>query len=696
VSGARFLACVAVGLAALAATDSTPVLAEPVTEVQRLLDLADRFEIELAQRRPALWSELRARRTPAFAALHDDPDLELAFLGPRNRPFWLRTENLDAARTVSSDDVWPGGSGGFAITGAGATPGRLGVWDAGGVRTSHQEFGGRATQIDSPSSTHYHSTHVAGTLIASGVDGGAKGMSPAGRLDCYDWDSDTSEMATAAAGGMWLSNHSYGYVTGWYWSSSSGNWYWYGDLALDPTEDSGFGFYSFLSVDWDQIAYDAPYYLIVKSAGNDRNDDGPGPGGGHYHWDNDSSSWVWATDTHQADGGDGGYDTISWAGVSKNILTVAAVDDIPGGWSGPGSVDMSSFSGWGPTDDGRIKPDVSANGIALWSTMDGSDSDYASLSGTSMASPNACGSTNLVIDYHGQSHGGTYPTAAMTKAILVQTADEAGGADGPDYAFGWGLLNTLSAVQLVDDDANTPGHLVQATLFDGANDEYWFTLDAAGPVRITIAWTDPPGTPPADGLDPPDLMLVNDLDLRLSDEVALATWEPWVLDPASPSDPATTGDNFRDNVEQIHVDVLPAGDYVVRITHKASLTDAEQDYAIASSVALSDTPPATGVSVLLDRDPATLDVAVAPNPFGSATAVAFSMPHPGRARLEIVDVRGRIVRVLVDDEIDAGLQRVDWDGRDEAGRRLASGVYFARLTAADAGAAQKIVLLRAN
>ena len=80
-----------------------------------------------------------------------------------------RIENLDAAISLSTDEVWPGGSGGFSLTGSETQLGELGVWDANGVRTSHQEFGGRVTQMDGASGTHYHSTHVAGTLVAAGV-----------------------------------------------------------------------------------------------------------------------------------------------------------------------------------------------------------------------------------------------------------------------------------------------------------------------------------------------------------------------------------------------------------------------------------------------------------------------------------------------------------------------------------------------
>lgn len=433
------------------------------------------------------------------------------------------------------------------------------------------------TQMDSPGATHYHSTHVAGTMVAAGATASAKGMSFQGTLAAYDWDNDDSEMASAAASGMKISNHSYGYITGWYWN---GDWYWWGDISISTTEDYGFGFYGSTAQAWDQIAYNAPYYTIVKSAGNDRNDSGPGPGGGHYVWiDN---GWVWSNDTRDPDGGADGYDCISWNGTAKNIITVGAVSDIPGGYSNPGSVVMSSFSGWGPTDDGRIKPDVVANGISLYSCTDASNSSYASYSGTSMSSPNLSGSLNLLVQHYEATHGGTTPLSSTMKAILIQTADEAGPNPGPDYMFGWGLMNTLKAAQLIKADSQETMRIIEESLTNGETDEYFIYSNGTEPIRLTLAWTDPPGTSPTPSLNPTTAMLVNDLDLRLEHVDSATVYQPYVLDPNNPDNPASTGDNFRDNMEQVYVASPAAGNYSVTVTHKGTQS-AAQTYSLVSS-----------------------------------------------------------------------------------------------------------------
>jgi len=557
---------------------SAPVFPAERPDTQRatLLQLSRTYHDRLEARQPQLYWDLLASDNPAQKRLNDDPDMQLMFIDERGLPAFYTVTNLNAARTISTDDVWPGGSIGLSLIGSGTSLGRLGIWDGGGVLTSHQEFGGRVANMDNPDGTHYHATHVAGTMVAGGVKSQAKGMSYQGTLAAYDWDYDESEMGTAAAAGMNVSNHSYGYVVGWRYNN---DWYWYGDIGISTTEDYSFGYYDDYVRYWDEISYYAPYYLIVKSAGNDRTDSGPGAGGGHYVWD---GGWVWSTDTRDEDCAPNGYDCIGWRGNAKNILTVGAVGDIMGGYSAPGDVNMASFSSWGPTDDGRIKPDLVANGISLYSCMNADDTDYGLLSGTSMSTPNASGSINLLVRHYETTHDNQTPLASTMKAVVIHTADEAGPYTGPDYMFGWGLMNTASAAQQISDDAATPGMIVEVPLTDAVSHEYLLESDGASPLRVTLVWTDPPGNPPAPSLDPTDLMLVNDLDIRLEHIASATIYQPYVLDPANPAGAATTGDNFRDNVEQIHVSSPTAGIYRITISHKGTLS-ATQYYSIVMS-----------------------------------------------------------------------------------------------------------------
>ena len=102
---------------------------------------------------------------------------------------------------------------------------------------------------------------------------------------------------------------------------------------------------------------------------------------------------------------------------------------------------MSSFSSWGPTDDGRIKPDLVANGEAVYSPLAGSNTAYGSYWGTSMATPNATGSTALLIEHYANLFSNGAIRSSTMKGLLIQTADDRGNA-GPDYRYVWGLVDS--------------------------------------------------------------------------------------------------------------------------------------------------------------------------------------------------------------------------------------------------------------
>ncbi|MBM3435746.1 MAG: PKD domain-containing protein, partial [Bacteroidetes bacterium] len=494
--------------------------------------------------------------------------LEIQYIDEFGFPQYFKTDNVNAAATISTNKVYPGGGAGLNLTGTGIV---VREWDGGTVLATHQEFGGRVTNVNS-GSTHYHSTHVAGTPLASGVVSNAKGMAYQAALRAFEWNNDESEMASEAATGALMSNHSYGFIRGWYGGV------WYGNPAISTQEDYLFGFYDSYTRNWDQIAYNAPNYLICKSAGNDRGDSGSGypP--------------------------DGPYDCIGQQGVAKNVLTVGAVGDIPGGYTNPASVVMSSFSSWGPADDGRIKPDIVANGISLYSTDNTSNTSYLSLSGTSMSTPSVCGSLAL-LQQHYYNLNGAYMRSATLKAVVIHTADEAGSYDGPDYMFGWGLMNTKNAALKITEDETTDV-LAENVLTNGGN--YSREVIALGtvPLKVTIVWTDVPGTPPAAQLDPITPMLVNDLDLRITNGGNI--YYPWKLYRDSPASAATNNsENNVDNVEVVYIaSPSPGATYTIIVDHDGTLNGGSQAYSIViSGIANIVLPPVANFSANI-LDPA--------------------------------------------------------------------------------------------
>lgn len=468
---------------------------------------------------------------------------EIQRLNDSEQPMYYITTNADAATSTSTNKLYSGGGLGLNLDGTGMIAGE---WDGGGVLATHQEFNNtgssRVNQMDTPSSTHYHATHVAGTIMAGGVEAAAKGMAYNASLNAYDWDSDEAEMAVEAANGLLISNHSYGYVVGWYYDEG---WIW-------PNNSAFFGHYYSATASWDEIAVNAPYYLIVKSSGNDRGD---GPVG-------------------DINPQDGPYDCIAPKGIAKNILTVGAVEDVSGGYSGdPNDVIMSSFSSWGPADDGRIKPDICGNGVGLYSSYDNSNTAYNSISGTSMSAPNVTGSLLLLQEYYNDLNSAWMKSATL-KGLAIHAADECGPDDGPDYMFGWGLLNNETAANVITN--RNVSSLMKEETYSGTLYSLSVTATGSEPLRASLVWTDPKGTPPAVGSSA--IMLVNDLDMTISG--TKTTYSPYKLDKDNPSNAATTGDNDVDNVEQIHIASPAAGSYTISITHEGSISGGSQNFSL--------------------------------------------------------------------------------------------------------------------
>jgi PKD repeat protein len=513
---------------------------------------------------------------PLRKDLDNGGTMEFEGFDENGQMLFMKTYNIGAARTTSTNRVWPGGTSGTSLTGGGVAGNRLGMWDGGATRISHREFSGRATQVDGATGLSAHATHVAGTMVAEGISANARGMAYQANIRVYDWNNDNSEMASAGTGGMLISNHSYGTITGWH--TDGGVTYWYGDESINDTVDWKYGFYDSKAQQWDQIAVNNPFYLIVKAAGNDRGSSHTGS----HQVRNSFGQWVTSTKQRATVGP---YDCISTYGNAKNILTVGAVRKINNsntnnGWTQVSDVVMTTFSGWGPTDDGRIKPDVVGCGQGVNSLNSTNDSSYTSMNGTSMASPNVSGSLFLMQQHYNNLRN-VFMRAATLKGLTIHTADEAGNP-GPDYSFGWGLINTAKAVELISDSLTNM--IQERTLNNGTT--FTQNIMASGnlPLRITISWTDRAATPPPNSLNPTTRMLINDLDIRLRRVSDNMMFMPYILDPANPSQNATTGDNTRDNVEQIFIQAPEPGLYVLTVSHKANLA---QNQAQAYSLIIS-------------------------------------------------------------------------------------------------------------
>lgn len=480
---------------------------------------------------------------------------ELMKLTPDGFPLYYATEsNVTAARATRANFLNSGGGLGLSLDGQNMV---ARVWDGGPVRGTHSAFftsstntTSRITNVDvtftTASGNSSHGTHVAGTILAlpwNTTTAQVKGMASQATGRTFDWTDDESEAVSEVGLGMLLSNHSYGVpVTG--GSGPLPAWY-----IGSYVEDSRI---------WDEIAYNSPFYLPVYSAGNDGNN-------------NDNADPIMY-----------GFDKLVGNKVAKNVLTVANAQDPTIAADGSlTSVTINSSSSQGPTDDRRIKPDITGNGTGLVSPVSTSNTATDNYSGTSMAAPNVTG-TLLLLQQHHKNVTNSFMKAATLKGLACHTADD-GGEIGPDPIFGWGLLNAKKAAETINNNGLS-SWISEERLNQGQT--FTMTVRSNGgtnnPLAASITWADVPGEANnGQRLTPNDPFraLVNDLDIRITRNGT--TFYPWKLNSIDPTMPATrTGDNNLDNVELITIDNPAAGDYVITVIHKGNLVTGSQNYSL--------------------------------------------------------------------------------------------------------------------
>ena len=515
-------------------------------------------------------------------------------------PLYRTTFNANAAISTGANLIRQ--TAPYNLDGSGI---KVGVWDGGSVRNTHQEFNTtRVVKKNSTVAVDDHATHVAGTIGASGFQASAKGMAPLVAIDSYDWNSDTAEMSASGAAAandsfttkIPLSNHSYGF----------------------DAVTADMGRYETNCNELDALALSLPYYLVFWAAGNEQ-------------------------DTLTALGG---YQSITFSGLSKNILTVGAADDaVTSGVRDVTKGTLAYFSSMGPCDDGRIKPDLVANGVNVNSCISTSDTAYdATYSGTSMATPNAAGSATLLVQLYSREFSSQRMRSSMLKALLIHTADDVG-RPGPDYQYGWGYLNVKAAADVIlahKASLAAPKMVDDSISNSSKTKSYNYVWDGTSPLKATLCWTDPAGAAQT-ATDSRTPNLKHNLDLKITAPDGTTIYQPYTMPfvgtwtQASMTLNATKGKNNVDNVERVD---LPAptqtGTYIVTVSLDGTLTTSTQAFSLvvtgASSVE-ANPPPVVNItaptdgSVVLPGTPITIaatatDLAVGNLP-GRVTKVEF-------------------------------------------------------------------------
>ena len=367
-----------------------------------------------------------------------------------------------------------------------------------GIVGPHIDFTGRITN-HATATGGSHGDMTGGILAGAGnLDPSIRGMADGVDLHVFDIGAYPQILDAVA------NNINFGTVV----SSTS-----YSQGCNEYTSDTQFG---------DQTLYDNNQLEFVFSAGNNNGADcGYGAGG---NWGNIT----------------GGYKQ------GKNVIACANLDALE-------VIDPSSSIG--PAADGRIKPDISANGRDQLSTAEGNT--YQVGGGTSAACPGVAGICTQLIQAYKELYSAANAPTALIKACLLNGAEDIGNP-GPDFKFGWGRVNALRAVKTLEDNRFTTGSMIQ-----GAATSFNITVPAnVIEMRVMLYWHDVGGTPGA------AISLVNDLDLTVTDP-ASTVWSPWVLDPTpnavSLNSNATRGADHLNNMEQVTISAPAAGSYVVNI-----------------------------------------------------------------------------------------------------------------------------------
>ena len=460
--------------------------------------------------------------------------------------------------------------------------------DTGNSSTISSDFAGRICstyalrRIDDWSDLNGHGTHVAGSLLGSGV---LSGSNPS----THSYNSSFAGVAPEAQ-----------FV---FQSIGDDGSYVFPPLHLSelfqPAYDDGArihsnswgssvdGEYTTYSNEVDQFMWDHKDFAIVYSVGNEA-------------VDLDKDGVI-------------DQDCLYAPATAKNCISVGATENLrtSGGYqmgygiawptdygASPIKYDLMSnningmvaFSGRGPTDDGRIKPDVCAPGTNIISCRTHAsssstgwgiyDSNYVYMGGTSMATPQVAGAAALVREYY-RKEKSTTPSAALVKATLINGAvDMSPGQYGaayhetttvPDFSQGWGRMNVENSLA-VDPPLTTEFADETSGLSTGGYREYQFNVvDSSVPLKVTLAWTDYPGAVHS------SKELVNDLDLT-------------VTSPTGTVYPQGSKDRLN-NVEQVLISSPVVGTYLVRVTGY-NVPMGPQDYALVVSGGM----PATYIS----------------------------------------------------------------------------------------------------
>ncbi len=373
-------------------------------------------------------------------------------------------------------------------------------------------------------------------------------------------------------------------------------------------------------------------------------------------------------------------------GIAKNVLTVGAM------LNSTNSTSIASFSSRGPTQDGRMKPNIMAPGdgtnlwAGLWSADGAGTSGYKGMSGTSMATPATNGAIGLIRQYllagfypsgaANTSDSIKYQSAALLRAMTMVSADPNVGYTIPNANVGWGRIDVDSVLYFAGDSRNliliddTIGVTTGMSITDS------FVVNSAITLRVSLAWTD---TAASSGANP---TLVNNLHLELTAPSGTYYRGNQYSGGESSSNPSSW-DNI--NVEECaRINSPQTGVWYITVIGQ-NIPNGPMGFAYALTGDLSFNP---GVEEYTSNLKPTTRI----SNFGSIVrdklSFEINLHVTTDVSVRILDLTGRVVSDVIDSRLPQGLNTV------EKTLDLASGVYFVKVDAGEFQKMEKLLVIR--
>lgn len=569
-----------------------------------------------------------AERNPAIVKKIEEERAHLAGFLPNGSPYFHQPEDINQIKNSNSDFLQNGTVTGLTGSFNGENI-KFTVFDGGRIFGGHTLFDNipnRITNLEAATMNYSsHATNVASFIGAkpANLSGGGNTYNPKGiamnsTMDSYSFQTTTLPGGTASSTVFQkimtaqpkISNHSYGTNQG--WTNNDQNqpnaYVWNGNYEAGGNNIYDIqGTYFTNDQNYDQIVYNNPSYVIVKSSGNYF---AMGPHNGinnipKYYRTMSAAGIQYvqftANDVNIPPNNCSlGYDCIGTGSLAKNIIVTGASNIITsndGRYTTAADVVHSSYSSAGPRDDGGIKPDITAVGTGVVSGDTAENTVGSNLysvgSGTSYSAPVVTGIIGLWTQINKQLFNNAEFNAASAKVLTIHSASEAGNV-GPDPWHGWGFINAKKGAELLVGKSNNTIIFKDEALNSGTTNRKTVTASGSEPLKVTISWIDPEFVIPsnmtwAQAYNNRSSRLINDLDLRIIDTTDNTIYYPWKLNANSPLTPATKADNTVDNVEQVVIDAPVAGrNYKIEITNKGNLVNnaggnAPQNYSILVS-----------------------------------------------------------------------------------------------------------------